>query len=121
MKLPAEIIIPTSKLTRYLLVPRLKSDKSICHAVSIEGQIMMTPDLYTDVALNRDIPEAGLRCGTVAAFIDRVPHPQGGEDGAILEVFSVTGDTLAVVTVPLSSIEALRDNDLFSVQRLTVR
>ncbi|OAB57552.1 hypothetical protein AY600_10715 [Phormidium willei BDU 130791] len=28
MKLPAEIIIPTSKLTRYLLVPRLKGDKS---------------------------------------------------------------------------------------------
>ncbi len=80
---------------------------------------MMTPDLYTDVALNRDIPEAGLRCGTVAAFIDRVPHPQGGEYGAILEVFS--GDTLAVVTVPRSSIEALREDDVFSVQRLTVR
>lgn len=53
-------------------------------------------------------------------FIDRVPHPQGGEEGAILEVFSVSGDTIAVVTVPLSSIEALREDDVLSVQRLMV-
>jgi hypothetical protein len=80
----------------------------------------MTPDLYTDVALNRDVPEAGVSCGTVAVFIDRTPHPQGGEEGAILEVFSVSGETIAVVTVPLSSIEALRDDDVLSVQRLMV-
>ncbi|TAF49829.1 MAG: DUF4926 domain-containing protein [Oscillatoriales cyanobacterium] len=80
----------------------------------------MTPALYTDIALNRDVPEAGLRCGMVATFIDRVPHPQGGEEGAILEVFSVSGETIAVVTVPLSSIEVLRDDDVLSVQRLMV-
>jgi hypothetical protein len=33
-------------------------------------------------------------------------------------VFSVSGETIAVVTVPLSSIEALREDDVFSVQRL---
>jgi hypothetical protein len=33
-------------------------------------------------------------------------------------VFSVSGETIAVVTVPLSSIEALREDDVLSVQRL---
>ena len=76
------------------------------------------PNLYTEVALNRDIPEAGLRRGNVAMFIDRVPHPQGGEAGAILEVFSATRETLAVVTVPVSSIEAVQADDVLSIQRL---
>jgi hypothetical protein len=78
------------------------------------------PNLYTEVALNRDVPEANLRCGTIAMFIEHLIHPQGGEDGAILEVFSATGETLAVVTVPLSSIECLRADDVLSVQRLVI-
>ena len=38
-------------------------------------------------------------------YIDYLTHPSGGEDGAILEIFTKTGDS-RVVTVPISAIES---------------
>jgi hypothetical protein len=68
----------------------------------------MKPELYTRVVLNRDIPEEHLRAGDVATVIEYLEHPQGGEEGAILEVFNALGDTLDIATVPVSAIEPLR-------------
>ena len=65
----------------------------------------MTPELYTRVIVNRDLPEEGLRQGDVGMYIEHLKHPRGGEDGAILEIFTLTGDS-RIVTVPVSSIEA---------------
>ncbi|MGB3668656.1 MAG: DUF4926 domain-containing protein [Phormidesmis sp.] len=74
--------------------------------------------LYQEIALNRDFLDYNLRRGDMATLIDYVPHPEQGEEGAVLEVFNALGDTLCVVTVPISSIDALQPNDVLSIRRL---
>jgi hypothetical protein len=77
----------------------------------------MLPELYTRVALTRDIPEAHLQAGDTAMYIDHLPVNEG-EDGAILEVFNALGESIAVVTVPISAIEPLRADYVPSVRPL---
>ena len=79
----------------------------------------MKLDLYQEVALVRDVPEAGLRAGDVAVLVDYVPHPAGGEEGAILEVFNAVGESIAVVTAPASAIAQLRADQVPSVRPLS--
>lgn len=79
---------------------------------------MTKPELYTDITLTRDIPEHGLIRGDIATLIDYVAHPNGGEDGCILEVFNVLGESIAVVTVPVSAIEPLRADQVPSARTL---
>ncbi|MBE9079736.1 DUF4926 domain-containing protein [Romeria aff. gracilis LEGE 07310] len=74
--------------------------------------------LYQEVALNRCFPEYDLHRGDITTLIDYVPHPADGEEGAVLEVFNALGDTIQVVTVPSSSIEALQPTDVLSIRRL---
>ncbi|MEM8809095.1 MAG: DUF4926 domain-containing protein [Cyanobacteria bacterium P01_D01_bin.44] len=78
----------------------------------------MKLELYQEIALNRDFPENGLHQGDVATLIDYVPHPSNGEEGAVLEIFNALGKTIRVVTVPISSIEALKPSDVLSIRRL---
>ena len=78
----------------------------------------MKINLYQEIALNRDFPEHNLHQGDVATLIDYVPHPANGEEGAILEVFNALGMSIAVVTVPISSIDVLQPNDVLSIRRL---
>ena len=68
----------------------------------------MKPDLYSRVVVNRDIPGEGLHRGDVATVIEYLEHPGGGEEGAILEIFNVLGESLGIATVPVSAIEPLR-------------
>jgi hypothetical protein len=68
--------------------------------------------------INRDIPSENLKKGDIAWLIDYVEHPSGGEEGAILEVFNVLGDSIAVATVPVSAIEALRADQIPAVRQL---
>jgi len=74
--------------------------------------------LYERVALRRDFPEHDLKRGDVAVLLDYVPHPSGGEDGCVLEVFNALGDSIAVVTVKESEIESLQANEVLSIRRL---
>ena len=74
--------------------------------------------LYQEVVLTHDEPEANLRTDDVATLIDYVPHPSGGEDGAVLEVFNALGESIAVVTVPASSIAAFRADQVPTVRTL---
>lgn len=78
----------------------------------------MKLELYQEIALNRDFLEYNLHRGDVATLIDYVPHPSGGEEGAVLEVFNVLGESVSVVTVPVSSLDALQPNDILSIRRL---
>lgn len=75
-------------------------------------------ELYQYVALSRDLPEYNLKGGDVAMLIDYVTHPNGGEDGYILEVFNAAGDSLAVLTVPISAVEKLPSEAVLSVRPL---
>lgn len=76
----------------------------------------MKPLLYSRVVVTRDIPGEHLRQGDVATVVEYLAHPQGGEDGAILEIFNVLGDSLGIATVPISAINALNADYLPSAR-----
>ena len=78
----------------------------------------MRLELYQTIALNRDLLEVNLHQGDIALLIDYVPHPADGEEGAILEIFNAIGESINIVTVPISSISALQSNDTLSIRRL---
>ncbi|NEQ19624.1 MAG: DUF4926 domain-containing protein, partial [Microcoleus sp. SIO2G3] len=67
----------------------------------------MTLELYKEVALTLDLSEYQLKAGDIATLIDLVPHPTGGEDGCVLEVFNAVGESIAVVAAASSAIELL--------------
>lgn len=75
-------------------------------------------DLYQEVALTRDLPEHRLMTGDVAMLVDLVPHPGDGEEGCVLEVFNAIGESIAVITAPLSCIEILRSDEILAVRPL---
>jgi len=78
----------------------------------------MQIELFSEVALARDVPEEGLCRGDIATVVEELPGTEasGGEDGYILEVFNAIGETIAVVTVPVSAVEPLRASEVLSVR-----
>ena len=71
--------------------------------------------LYDNVVLCRDFSQENLKLGDVAVLVDFVPHPTGGETGAILEIFNALGESIAVVAVPISAIKPLQSDEIFTV------
>jgi hypothetical protein len=78
----------------------------------------MTLKLYERVSLRRDVDEHSLKKGDVALLIDRVAHPSGGEPGVVLEVFNAVGESISVVVVKESEVEALRADEVLAVRSL---
>ncbi|MGB3495645.1 MAG: DUF4926 domain-containing protein [Elainellaceae cyanobacterium] len=76
----------------------------------------MQLELYQDVALTRDLPDYNLRAGDIATLVDLVEHPSGGEQGCVLEIFNAIGESLTVITVPISAVEALRSDEILMVR-----
>jgi len=74
--------------------------------------------LYQEVALTRNISSENLKAGDVAVLVDYVPHPRGGEEGAILEIFNAVGETIGVATVPASAIAPLRADQMPAVRMI---
>ncbi len=66
------------------------------------------------VVLIRDIPEAGLASGDVGVVV----HLYGDRSAVELEVFSLTGETLAVATVPADAIRPVAGHDVVSARTL---
>jgi hypothetical protein len=75
-------------------------------------------DLYQRVSLAQDFPAYRLKKGDIATFIDTVPHPTGGEEGYVLEIFNAIGESINTVIVPKSGIIALKADDILSVRSL---
>jgi hypothetical protein len=78
----------------------------------------MSLDLYQRVPLRRDVDGHRLKRGDVALLIDRVPRPSGGEPGVVLEVFNALGESISVLAVKESDIEALRADEVLAVRPL---
>lgn len=76
-------------------------------------------ELYQRIALQRDLPEHGLKTGDVAMLIDYLPHPDGGQDGCVLEVFNALGESIDVVIVPISDVKALQADEVMTVRSLS--
>ena len=77
----------------------------------------MAFELFTRVALREDFPQYKLQRGDIATIVEHHPVPDG-EDGYTLEVFNAIGETIAVITVGESQIEALMSNEVLHVRLL---
>lgn len=73
---------------------------------------------YQEVALTRDVPEYALHAGDIVTVIDFVDAPDGGEEGCVLEVFNAVGESIGVLSVPVSSVEPLRADEIFTIRAL---
>jgi hypothetical protein len=62
---------------------------------------------YQDVVLLRDVPEEGLCAGDVSTIVERHDVP-GREHGYSVEFSDMLGNTIAVVTLPASTLRHLR-------------
>jgi hypothetical protein len=60
----------------------------------------MAFDMYGDVILTRDVPERGLRAADIGTIVERHVAPGVPEEGYSVEFFDMTGNTVAVVTLP---------------------
>ena len=65
------------------------------------------------VVLDRDLPEHGLRRGDLGAVV-QVYEP----DGLEVEFVAASGRTQALVTLAVSDVRGVRDEDLISVRTL---
>lgn len=77
----------------------------------------MNIELYEEITLTCDIPQHQLKQGDIATLVDFVPHPTGGETGCILEIFNALGESLRVVTVPISAIKSLTSEDILTSRK----
>jgi hypothetical protein len=63
------------------------------------------------VILTRDVAASGLRAGDVGTVVDRHDVPGAPEGGYSVEFFDMTGNTVAVVVVPASSLRLPTSRD----------
>jgi hypothetical protein len=66
----------------------------------------MKHELFSHVILTQDIPALGLCRGDLATVVEQYEPAPGQEPGYELEVFNAVGDTVAVVGVSESQVEA---------------
>lgn len=71
---------------------------------------------FQPAILTVDLPEEGLRAGDVGAVVEEHVVPGVDETGYSLEFFDMTGRTVAVVTLPASSVREPTPADRPSVR-----
>jgi hypothetical protein len=76
----------------------------------------MTIKPFTRVALSIDLPEYGLKAGDIAIIVDT--HEAEGRKGYSLEIFSATGETIAVVVVEESQVQTLHDDEVLHTRHI---
>ena len=74
-------------------------------------------ELYKDMVLTRDLPAERLKRGDIVKLVEHHVAPDS-EDGYSAEVFNALGDTLAVITVPESALEPLREDEVLHARPL---
>ena len=71
--------------------------------------------LYSDIILLRDLPEEGLSAGDIGTVVAR--HDVSGlETGYSVEFFDMLGNTVAVVTLPMSCFRLPTRRDIPTVR-----
>jgi hypothetical protein len=79
----------------------------------------MPIELYSDVILTRDVTDDGLRAGDVGTVVERHIVRGVSEVGYSVEFFDMTGNTVAVVTVPASALRQPTPADRPAVRALS--
>jgi hypothetical protein len=67
-------------------------------------------ELFTRAAIAEDLPEHNLKRGDIVTIVEVLPANTQHVSGYIVEVFSVTGETLDVVGLLETQLMALRAN-----------
>ena len=67
----------------------------------------MILELYSEVALTQNIAEHNLKIGDVATLVDFVPHPQGEEEGCVIEIFNAVGEVVEVSESAMDAVTGL--------------
>ena len=78
----------------------------------------MTFARFERVVLTEDMPADGLRAGDVGVIVEHYPARLDVPEGYELEVFSASGDTIAVVSVPAARVRKATDRDVLSVREI---
>ena len=78
----------------------------------------MTLALYQRVVLTQDLPKEGLRAGDVGAIVEEYPARAEVPEGYELEVFAASGQTIAVVSVPVTAVREATEGDVLSVRSM---
>jgi hypothetical protein len=76
-------------------------------------------DMCSDVILTRDVAELGLRTGDVGTVVERHAVPGVAEEGYSVEFFDMTGNTVAVATLPASALRLPTPADRPAVRALS--
>jgi hypothetical protein len=76
-------------------------------------------DMYGDVILTRDVTEHELRAGDVGTVVEGHTVPGISEEGCSLEFFDMTGNTVAVVTLPAIALRLPTPADRPAVRALS--
>ncbi len=76
-------------------------------------------ELFQKVSLIKDLEKYGFKKGDIATLVDFVDHPGGGEQGCVLEIVNALGETIDVITVPLSLVEVLKADEILSVRHFS--
>jgi hypothetical protein len=76
-------------------------------------------DMYSDVILTRDVTEHGLRAGDVGTVVERHAVPSVAEEGYSVEFFDMTGNTVAVATLPAGALRLPTRADRPAVRALS--
>ena len=76
-------------------------------------------EMYGDVILTRDVTESSLRAGDVGTVVER--HEVSGvtDEGYSVEFFDMTGNTVAVVTLPAIALRLPTPADRPAVRALS--
>jgi hypothetical protein len=72
-------------------------------------------ELFTRVALARDVPQYSLKKGDVARIVEYLDDPYSGY---ALEVFDALGDTIDVVSVPANYVEPVHHGERLQVRQI---
>jgi hypothetical protein len=76
-------------------------------------------EMYGDVILTRDVPQHGLRAGDVGTVVERHAVRDAAEDGYSVEFFDMTGNTVAVATLPAHALRLPTPADRPAVRALS--
>lgn len=75
--------------------------------------------LYSDIILLRDLPEEGIYAGDIGVVIEQHDVP-GLETGYSVEFFDLLGNTVAVVTLPMSDLRLPTLGDRPTIRQLAI-
>ena len=76
----------------------------------------MKHELFSHVILAQAFPEYGIRLGDLASVVEHYPGASGQDPGYVLEVYNAVGETVAVISVRESQVEAPRRDERLCVR-----